>query len=335
MRGNGAMMDELRRGREPPAAAEVAPAAAEVELAAAVESPAAASTWRPLVIDPARLAGVVATVTALLPADIRDAEAESGVATVVAECARGGVRNPDQVGYLLATAEHESKFGHHLFERSESLVEDHNPFTSRTRRDRRSRRDVTTWSSTVHTNDRTVSADSEGALETAYWDAAYGGRLGNAAGTTDARDYRGRGYVQLTGRSNYQQMSDALTGEGYTYTLDGTTWGGPGHPAIDLVAHPDHVNRCRELAAHIMVKGMREGRFTGRALGESIPAEAPADGTGPSEDQWTESRRVVNGDVAENGATIADRARTYAQALRQGDAWAQLFAPAAPPRLNT
>ena len=34
---------------------------------------------------------------------------------------------------------------------------------------------------------------------------------------------------------------------------------------------------------------------------------------------------MVNGDVAENGATIATRAKAYARVLRAGDAWAGVF----------
>ena len=60
------------------------------------------------------------------------------------------IRLPDQVAYLLATADHESRLGHPRFSRSVPLVEDHNPFRQTPRG----------WVAKVHTNGRTVRAAS-------------------------------------------------------------------------------------------------------------------------------------------------------------------------------
>lgn len=66
--------------------------------------------------------------------------------------------------------------------------------------------------------------------------------------------YYGRGYVQLTGKANYEKMSRFL--------------------GVDLVNNPDLALQ-RQYAAHIMVYGMMEGAFTGRKLSEYItPAKA-------------------------------------------------------------
>ena len=75
-------------------------------------------------------------------------------------------------------------------------------------------------------------------------------KIGKALGNTQSGDgykYRGRGYVQLTGRRNYNWAALA-TGR-------------------DLVADPDKVKEP-EIAALIMVKGMTTGRFTGKKLSD-------------------------------------------------------------------
>jgi LysM repeat protein len=242
----------------------------------------------------------------VVPEDMRT-YAETAIPTILRQCAARGVRNANQVAYILATAQHESRFGQPRYSRSESLVEDHNPFRQNSNG---------TWSSTVHTNGRQLNSATQGQLETNYWDSAYGGRLGNERGTTDGRDFRGRGYVQLTGRVNYRNMTDILTRQGFSYTIDGVTYGGQGNEPIDLEAHPDHVNRVPELAARIMVTGMQEGEFTGRALGDYV---------NDTQTDFRNARRVVNGDVAENGETIADHAQNYAAVLTEDDAWTNVF----------
>lgn len=254
-------------------------------------------------IDEAALTRVGEACVAVAPADLAD-HARTAIPGILRQAALAGVRNANQVAYLLATAQHESRFGKPLYSRSQSLVEDRNEF-SQTRRG---------YSATVHTNNQTVTGKTEDELETKYWDSAYGGRLGNRQGTTDARDFRGRGYVQLTGRDNYSGMSTRLNNAGFSYTVDGVTYGGAGNPAIDLTAHPDHVNRVPELAARVLVVGMKDGAFTGRALGDYVNDQ---------QTDYTNARAVVNGDTATNGGTVAGYARTYQGAL---GAWSSVFA---------
>ena len=262
----------------------------------------------PASIDAAALDAVAAAVLLVVPAE-QATQAAAHVPLLLRQSAEAGVTRPDEVAYLLATAEHESGFGATQFRRSEPLVEDHNPYVHNERKK--------SWSAELHAGSRagrTVSAPTEDALDTLYWDSMYGGRLGNEKGTSDAANYRGRGFVQLTGRNNYAAMSEILNAEGFTYTLDGQTFGGPGGAAIDLVTHFDHVNRVPALASRILVEGSIRGTFTGVKLSDAIN-DAGTD--------FVDARAVINGtDRAEDIAAIANR---YARVLRGPTGWASVF----------
>lgn len=105
-----------------------------------------------------------------------------------------------------------------------------------------------------------------------------GARLGN----TEAGDgfrYRGRGYVQLTGRTNY--------------TRDGKLLG------VDLVNNPDAALQP-DVAYQIASRGMKEGWFTGHKLSQHIPAGGTPD--------FVNARRIINGtDHADDIAGIATK----------------------------
>ena len=73
-------------------------------------------------------------------------------------------------------------------------------------------------------------------------------RMGNTK-EGDGVKYCGRGYVQLTWKRNYQMMSDVL--------------------GIDLVNNPDLALNS-EIAADILVIGMRDGLFTGKSIDDYI-----------------------------------------------------------------
>lgn len=113
---------------------------------------------------------------------------------------------------------------------------------------------------------------------------AYEGR--SSLGNTQAGDgvrYKGRGYVQVTGRRNYQDWSRRL--------------------GVDLVNNPRMAQDPR-IAAQILVGGMREGSFTGRRLDQYI------------NDQQTDfngARRTVNG--TDRAGTIADIAQRLMAAM--------------------
>lgn len=88
--------------------------------------------------------------------------------------------------------------------------------------------------------------------------------LGNIQPGDGAR-YHGRGFVQLTGRRNYQDWSDRL-GE-------------------DLVGNPDLALDTR-VATRIIFEGMRLGTFTGKKLGDYFNTQRA---------DWKGARRIING----------------------------------------
>ena len=136
-------------------------------------------------------------------------------------------------------------------------------------------------STTLHETARTMEPIHERGGH-AYFDkyepnTRIGKRLGNTR-RGDGFLFRGRGYVQITGRANYLRASQEL--------------------GVDLVAHPDRALEP-EIAARILVKGCTEGWFTGKSLDDY--------------DSYTDMRRVVNG--TDRAAQIADYARDFEAAL--------------------
>jgi putative chitinase len=108
-----------------------------------------------------------------------------------------------------------------------------------------------------------------------------GKRLGNTQ-PGDGFRYRGRGYVQLTGRANYARDGQLLE--------------------IDLVNDPDKALDA-EVAYQIAARGMHGGWFTGVKLGRYLAA-----GTKPD---YVNARRIINGldhaqDIAAFASTFED-----------------------------
>jgi predicted chitinase len=105
------------------------------------------------------------------------------------------------------------------------------------------------------------------------WDYEWWSELGNdQAG--DGPRFKGRGFVQLTGRSNYTNWKNRL--------------------GIDIVSHPEKVMEP-EIAAKILVQGMREGAFTTVKLNDYIGND------------FVNARRIINHtDRAAQIAAIAD-----------------------------
>jgi len=114
--------------------------------------------------------------------------------------------------------------------------------------------------------------------------SAYEGRrdLGNNQSGDGVR-YKGRGYVQITGRNNYTNWSKRL--------------------GVDLVGNPQLAEKP-EYAARILVEGMKEGTFTGKKLADYI---------GGGKQDFTNARRIVNG--TDKAATVAGYAQKILAAM--------------------
>jgi putative chitinase len=111
-----------------------------------------------------------------------------------------------------------------------------------------------------------------------------GKRLGNTV-KGDGYKYRGRGYVQITGRANYDKLSKALN-------LPQNQ---------NLIDFPDNA-LVPAIAYGIMSYGMRNGTFTGKKLADYI-SDAKCD--------YKNARRIIN------GLDQCDLIKGYAEKLEQ------------------
>lgn len=152
---------------------------------------------------------------------------------------------------------------------------------------------ATAWHETAHTMQPIKERGGH-----AYLDKYDTGRLAARLGNTpedddDGQKYAGRGYVQLTGRSNYVNAGIAL--------------------GIDLPENPDLALQA-DIAAKILVWGMAGGKFTGKGLKDYLPDKGPA-----NHRQFVLARYIINGQ--DKASTIADIALKFQTALALGE-WA-------------
>jgi len=118
-----------------------------------------------------------------------------------------------------------------------------------------------------------------------------GTRIGKRLGNIEPGDgwrYRGRGYVQITGRANYARLSKALR-----------------LPSDEnLIEHPENT-LIPAVAYRIMSYGMRNGAFTGKKLSHYIAAEKC---------DYKNARRIING--LDQWQLIKSYAETFESVLR-------------------
>ncbi len=141
------------------------------------------------------------------------------------------------------------------------------------------------FATAAHETDQTMQPITEyGGRK--YFEKYDTGKLAKALGNTPEADgdgytYRGRGYVQLTGRVNYAKAGAAL--------------------GLDLLHKPDLALQPTA-AALILVRGCTDGWFTGKKLSDYLPGD------------YRGARRVVNGTDKQD--LIASYAREFETALR-------------------
>lgn len=116
-----------------------------------------------------------------------------------------------------------------------------------------------------------------------------GTKIGAALGNTlkgDGYRFRGRGFVQLTGRANYRKAGEKMN--------------------ADLLANPEQALEPA-VAAMALIRGSLEGWYTGKKLGTYINAEKA---------DFTNARRVING--TDRAADIAGYADKFLVAIGKG-----------------
>lgn len=142
-------------------------------------------------------------------------------------------------------------------------------------------------------------------LATAYWETArtmrpvreYGGEAYLRG--KKYYPYVGMGYVQLTWKRNYERASKEL--------------------GVDFVSAPKKLLEP-QYAAPILVRGMKEGWFTGKRLDNYITLQRS---------DFRNARRIVNG--TDKAASIAAIARDYDAALK-AEGYGETAMPTSTPR---
>lgn len=143
---------------------------------------------------------------------------------------------------------------------------------------------------TFHETARTMQPIHERGAKSYFDKYEPGTKVGKALGNTNIGDgylFRGRGYVQLTGRYNYRNASIKMD--------------------VDLIGNPDKALEPK-VAGMALVRGSLEGWFTGKKLSDYIGIDA----------DYVNARRVING--TDKAQVIAGYARSFEKAIAAGRA---------------
>ncbi|WP_218081940.1 hypothetical protein [Anthocerotibacter panamensis] len=195
--------------------------------------------------------------------------AQKSIAALIEAAKKIGITNKAQIAYILATAEGEAQLGNLMREG---------------------------WIPSQVTEQR-------------GYDAA-GNNLGNTINKNPNENYtngdgyrfRGRGFVQVTGRAHYQEWSKKLNLEG-----------------VDLTENPEKLEDPA-IAAEVAARGMLEGSFTkgGRSLKRYLDSSKIKDDKALDE-AFLKARTIINGDGAKNGHSFAGKARKYYDLIKDMD----------------
>jgi predicted chitinase len=227
------------------------------------------------------------------------ATAAQALTAILSACGTHGVDDLDPASYALATAHHESAMGRFSTEIANG-ISSATVFT----RDAYFFNAIPGKKASYNTLAGNVKAgktlkdagDISAAADVALWNGtvypdAQPVVVKLAARKCDFLVFIGRGYVQITGRTNYAKFSnEAALGN------------------VDLLASPEKAAEPAT-AAGIMVLGMRDGRFR--------PNHKLADYDLAATWDATNARNIVNADVATYGAAIRELAKKYKVALIQ------------------
>jgi putative chitinase len=187
----------------------------------------------------------------------------TGMEAILDEWEKGNYLDPRWLAYIMATAHHETgaRF---------APIEENLNYSAK--------RLCQVWPSRFP--NASAAAPYAGSPEKLA-NKVYGGRMGNVA-PGDGWKYRGRGLVQITGRTNYAKYG--------------------------LVDTPEAAGDVKT-AARIIVDGMVNGRFTGLKLSTffDIDSNNPAG-----------ARKIINPDA--NGAKIAKEYELYLKAVKAASA---------------
>lgn len=188
---------------------------------------------------------------------------------IIAEAAKGGLLR-NQLAYVLATAWHET--GGKMNPVTESLSYSVSGLMNTFSRTRISKADC----------ERYGRKDGKAANQVAIANCVYGGEWGKKnLGNIKQGDgwlYRGRGYVQITGRANYEKFG--------------------------IASNPDEA-LISKVSARILVEGMSKGSFTGKKISDYITLQ---------KSDFVEARRIING--TDKADLIAGYAKKYDSMLK-------------------